>query len=246
MKITFVGTSHGVPSKSRYCTCILLEVSGSFYFIDAGAPIADVIQRRGLDFNKFKAVFTTHAHGDHTAGIFQAADLLNWYYKSGSADFFLTDPEQIRLYEGLIYLSNNNREIDSDRVRLRLAEEGVVFDDGILRVEYIRNQHMTSSPSYSILVCAEGKRILFSGDMSNHLAASDLPSAYLYEGVDVFICELAHFSLDELAPYLEKAKTDKLFLSHIYPDSKFEQIIDLKGKYPFEIIAPNDADEYEI
>ena len=109
MKITFIGTSHGVPAKDRYCSCILIEVGGSFYFIDAGAPLADVIQRRGLDFNNFKAVFTTHAHGDHTAGIFQAADLLNWYYKGGSADFFLTDPEQVRLYHGLIYISKIGR-----------------------------------------------------------------------------------------------------------------------------------------
>lgn len=246
MKITFIGTSHGVPAKDRYCSCILLEVGGSFYFVDAGAPLADVIQRRGLDFNNFKAVFTTHAHGDHTAGIFQAADLLNWYYKGGSADFFLTDPEQIKHYEGLIYLSNNSREIDSDRVRFRIAQEGVVFDDGMLRVEYIRNKHMTSSPSYSILVYADGKRVLFSGDMSNHLAARDLPEAYLYEGVDAFVCELAHFSLDDLAPYIEKARTDKLFLTHVYPDSKFEQIIGLEGKYPFEIVAPNDSDEFEI
>jgi ribonuclease BN (tRNA processing enzyme) len=82
--------------------------------------------------------------------------------------------------------------------------------------------------------------------MSNHLAAIDLPEAYLYDGVDAFVCELAHFSLDDLAPYIEKARTDKLFLTHVYPDSEFEQIIGLEGKYPFEIVAPNDSDEFEI
>ena len=39
MKITFLGTSHGVPAADRYCSCTMLEVNGAHYFIDAGAPL---------------------------------------------------------------------------------------------------------------------------------------------------------------------------------------------------------------
>ena len=87
MKITFVGTSHGVPSAERNCTCIMLESNGSIYFIDAGAPIVEHMLKSGKEISKLRAVFTSHEHGDHTVGIIHIADLMTWYYKACSADF---------------------------------------------------------------------------------------------------------------------------------------------------------------
>ena len=246
MKITFIGTSHGVPAADRFCSCILIETGGSFYFIDAGAPIADVVHRRNLDFNNFKGVFTTHSHGDHTSGIFQVADLINWYYKSAEVDFFLTKREQAETVERLIEVSSDNTRVDRSRIRFKIAAEGEVYDDGRIKVEYIRNCHMIESPSYSILVTAEGKRVLFSGDFSNNLRGCDVPKGVLSCGVDAFVCELAHFSLAELAPYIEGANMKRLFFTHVYPLSKYGDIEGWKGKYPFEIVTPRDGDEYEI
>lgn len=246
MKITFIGTSHGVPSAERFCTCMLLESGDSFYFIDAGAPIADIIQRRGLDMHAFKGVFTTHVHGDHTAGLFQIADLMTWYYRDCEADFFVTDPEQAEAIEKLIYISNNKTGVDKARVRFRTAAEGIAYEDENIKVEYIPNKHITSSPSYSIQVTEGEKKVLFSGDLSGNLAANDLPVDVLESGVDAFVCELAHFTLDSLAPYLATAKTGKLFFTHVYPMSKYEDVEAIKGKYPFEILTPCDGDAYEI
>ena len=246
MRITFIGTSHGVPSAERYCTCMLIESGNSFYFVDAGAPIADVIQRRGLDMHGFKAVFTTHAHGDHTAGIFQVADLINWYYRDCSADFFVADAEQAEALEKLIYISNNKTGVDKARVRFSTVGEGVMYEDENIRVEYILNKHMTSSPSYSILVSEGEKRVLFSGDFSGHLCENDVPVEILKSGIDVFVCELAHFSLDELAPYLKKTNTKKLIFTHVYPPEKYNDVEGAKGKYPFEILTPCDGEGYPV
>ncbi len=246
MKITFIGTSHGVPSAERYCSCILIESGGAFYFIDAGAPVADVIQRRELDMHNFKGIFTTHVHGDHTAGLFQIADLMNWYYKDSAADFFVTDPEQTEAIEKLIYISNNKTGVDKTRIRFRTVLEGINYEDENIKVEYILNKHITSSPSYSVLVTEGEKRVLFSGDFSGNLAQKDIPTDILEKGVDAFVCELAHFSLAELHPYIEKAKTDKLFFTHVYPTSKYEEIEKIKCEYPFEVITPMDNDTYDI
>ena len=56
MKITFFGTSHGVPEKNRFCTCIMLESGGSIYFIDAGAPMVDLMLSKGKSVNDIKAL----------------------------------------------------------------------------------------------------------------------------------------------------------------------------------------------
>ena len=51
MKITFWGTSHGVPAHDRYCSCTLIESGDVFYLIDCGAPAVDLIHRNHLDIN---------------------------------------------------------------------------------------------------------------------------------------------------------------------------------------------------
>ena len=184
MKITFLGTSHGVPAADRYCYCVMMEIGANVYFIDAGASIADEVLRRGLDMGQVKAIFTTHAHGDHTAGIFQYADLLNWYYKENTTEFYLTDANMIRLVDDYICTVEYGRR-DADRVQLKLAEEGVVYENNDLKITYIPTGHLKSlnKPSYAILAEAEGKRVLFTGDMSGGLSEKDFPRIAADENV---------------------------------------------------------------
>ena len=49
MNITFLGTSHGVPSAERYCSCTMIEVGGATYFIDCGAPLTEPADGLTLD-----------------------------------------------------------------------------------------------------------------------------------------------------------------------------------------------------
>ena len=59
MKVTFLGSSHGVPSAERYCSCIMIEAGESIYFLDAGAPIMEELLKLNKDINNVKAVFIT-------------------------------------------------------------------------------------------------------------------------------------------------------------------------------------------
>ena len=81
MKITFVGSSHGVPEPNRKCTCIMIEVGENIYFIDMGTSAIDALRTRGLPIDAVKGVFVTHMHGDHTNGLIPFVDLISWYFK---------------------------------------------------------------------------------------------------------------------------------------------------------------------
>ena len=242
MKITFVGTSHGVPSAQRYCTCIKLEAGGNTYFIDAGASIVDHMLRAGNEISSLRAVFTTHEHSDHTSGLFQIADLINWYYKTCSADFFFTEPELLKATESWIRCTHPTRLFNADRVCFKLACEGVVYEDESIKVEYIKTKH--TEHSYAILVTEGDKRVLFGGDLSGKLAGNDVPEV-IKESIDGFVCELAHFEFSTLAPYLDECKAKKVFFIHAL-ERRYADIEAAKGTYPFEIFAPNDNDSFEI
>ena len=241
MKITFVGTSHGVPTDRRFCTCMLLESNGALYFIDAGAPAVDSLLRLGKSVNDLRAVFTTHVHSDHTVGVVHLADLMNWYYKKSAAEFFITEQAHIDATKQWIYTSGDGL-IDEERLKFKIPTEGVVYRDENVTVEYIQNAHMPNS--YAILVTEGERRVLFGGDLSHGLKKRDVPSL-IREEIDGFVCELAHFTVEELSPYLEQCRAKRVFFIHAKPQ-RYADIEAIKGKYGFEVITPNDGDAFEI
>ncbi len=244
MTITFIGTSHGVPAADRFCSSAMLEVGEAIYLIDAGAPVSREILRYGKTMQALRAVFTTHAHGDHTFGLVQLCDLINWYYRDCGADFFVTDAAHIEAIRAMI-ISGGTPTIDEHRVRFKLPAEGRVYEDEHIAVDYIRTAHL--AVSYAILVTelATGKRVLFSGDFSQQLRAQDVP-AVIREPIDAFVCEMAHFGLDHLKPYLADCRAARVVFTHVFPLEKYADIEGIRGTYPFEICTPNDGDVLEI
>jgi len=242
MKITFVGTSHGVPSADRRCSCTMIESGDSVYFVDAAAPMVEAILKGGKEVADLRAVFTTHVHSDHTVGMIQLASLMNWYYGKAEADFFVTEQAHIDSTKQWIYTAGDG-EIDEKRVRFKVPTAGVVYEDENIKVEYIPTRHIKTS--YAVLITEGDKRVLFGGDFSGNLKRTDVPEL-IKEEIDAFICEMSHFGMEHLAPYLEACRAKRIFFNHVFPLDKYKDIENAKGRYTFEIFAPNDGDVVEI
>ena len=247
MKITFLGTSHGVPAADRYCASSMIEAGGAVYFIDGGAPLIDILLRRGVDLNRIRAMFSTHLHGDHVNGILPFADLLNWYFKSARAEIYLTEQRGIDLFKGLIELMESE-PIDASRVQFRLMTPDFVYGDENLRVTPLPTRHLASlgRPSYSYLVESGGKKALFSGDLSGGLKEGDFPAYALENEVDLLVCEMAHFDVPDVAPYLERCRAKRVLFNHVFPLDKLERINALDGRWGFPIRTVEDGDEVEL
>ena len=102
MKITFLGTSHGVPAADRYCSCTMLEVNGAHYFIDAGAPLIDLLLRRHVDLDSVRTIFTTHFHSDHVDGLVSFAGLCSWSFKTTSPRIYVTEQKGMDAMKALL------------------------------------------------------------------------------------------------------------------------------------------------
>lgn len=247
MKITFLGTSHGVPASDRFCSCVMIESGDAVYFIDGGAPVIDLLLRHGRHPDDIRALFNTHIHGDHTAGIYHLADLIDWYYKKAAMDFYIADQVYIDALKTMITAGNARSSLSPDRLRFHEAHTGVVYEDENISVEYIPTKHMSEPRhSYAILVREGEKAVLFSGDLSQHLEKCDVPSVLREMPTDLFVCEMAHFNTTHLLPHLEGAKCKKIAVTHVFPLSKYGDLENARENFPCPVITPADGESLEI
>ena len=247
MKLTFLGTSHGVPAVDRYCSCTLLQTGGSAYIIDAGAPLIDLLLRYGVALDSVRAIFCTHTHGDHINGLLPFADLANWYFKSIDCDIYLPEKGPIARIPELISIDDNGA-FNSERIRFKYIDGSTVYDDGRIRVTPVPTQHLRDQgrPAFGYLIECEGRRVEFSGDLSGQLKYGDFPPVALREDIDLLICEMAHFGVEHALPYLERCHAGSVLFNHVYPLDKLEKINALSGRFGYPIRTVNDGDTVEL
>lgn len=248
MKLTFLGTSHGAPGKDRYCTSMMIEVGSDIYLIDAGAPIADCLTRLGKDFSNVKGVFITHPHGDHIDGLFNFLSIMNSRYRSVGFDLLIPSQKMIDAIKDYMSVVCVAYPLKENGIRFSRPNHMTAFDNGQVKVTYFENAHMEKGLSFSLLFEAEGKKLVFSGDLSGDLNAGDFPKYPLENKVDLTVLEMAHFYIDKVEPYLEKLKTKVLLFNHINREEKFQHVLaaDKSGKYGYKILAPKDNDEFIV
>lgn len=247
MKFSFLGTSHGVPAADRFTTCNVLEVGENLYIFDAGAPVAKLLLERGADMKNVKAFFCSHFHGDHIDGGVNLLNLIDWYYKEASIDAFLPDHVSERVLR--IYGSECEDAYFVDgRVRMHVIQPGVIFDDGVIRVTAIPVKHIVhpEKRSYAFAIEAEGKHILFTGDLSHEPDEKDFPRIAFEQHFDLILTECAHFTVERLGACMDRVDADYFAVGHIFPLTKIPQIEALAPKHSFKLLIPNDGDEVEL
>lgn len=241
MKITFLGTSHGVPAANRYCQSMLIETGEAGYIVDAGAPVMECLLRMGYDLKKIKAVFITHMHGDHTFGIFGLLSLAEWYFKEMDLDAYFPDQEGIDTVRNFLRTLGLN---GCERVRMHRMESGRVWQDEKIAVSAFPTAHLKNGLSYGYLLEAEGKKLYISGDLDGN--AVDYPAFLDEEAVDAFVVECAHFPAEQLIGRLRNCKARRVIVVHVWPLSKYEVLRAAADSLPCKMELPCDGDGFEI
>lgn len=250
MKITLMGAGGCIERAGSKFVATMVECGDAIYFIDGGCSLADGLLRLDKDPTRVRAVFVTHYHGDHTAGIFPFVDLVNWAWRDCKLKLIFPTRELIAATERMILASlSYGGKIDRERLNFVLAAAGRVYEDEHIFVDYIPTKHFPNggAPSYAILVTerASGKRVLFSGDLSHGLVAQDLPREAL-RGCALFVCELYHFGIKELVPYLD-GFDGTLCIHHLFErDEHRDELVSELEAYVPRVIAPENGGVVEI
>ena len=69
MRIVFLGTSSGTPSRERNVTSVAIVLDGSVLLFDCGEGTQHQLLRAPVRSGSIDAIFVSHLHGDHVYGI---------------------------------------------------------------------------------------------------------------------------------------------------------------------------------
>lgn len=254
--ISFLGTGSGVPSSDRFFSSAVLQLGGRRLLIDAGEPCVHALRERGDLLREIEAVFVTHGHVDHVGGLpalLQGCKLLG-----------RTAPLDVRLPREMI------APLRAWIAALYLMEEGFGFSvfwkewvpsapvelGAGLTVTPHPNSHLrrcytdlpgadASRPcaSYSLEIVQEGFRALFSGDLGEAAELANMVAT----PADLLVCELSHFTAEELAGVLRDARLHALCLVHLSEEyasdrgqlqERMEELLPLVG----DVFLPEDGE----
>lgn len=184
-RLVTLGTQGGpLPSTTRAQPANALLVGDKVYLIDAGDGVIRQLYAAGIDIRRLGQIFITHDHDDHNAG-WGALIGLQWDLGIGPVQVY--GPSAVSMMQGFrqyFGASARIREADSRSDRLPLEQafqahdirgNGLVFQDGLIRVTAQENCHYQAAPdarkarhaqdrSYALRIATPDKTVVFSGD----------------------------------------------------------------------------------
>ncbi len=148
VQITFLGTSSGVPTRSRNVSSLALRLTerGEIWLFDCGEGTQHQLLRSDLKVGRIRRIFITHMHGDHVFGLM---GLLASIGLAGNPDRLdLYGPPQLEDY--LHACTRYSHTHLSYPIRVHKHRPGLLFEDEDYRVTCERLDHRVTAYGYAV------------------------------------------------------------------------------------------------
>lgn len=241
--VLLLGTGYPRPDPERAGPSTAIVFGETWFVVDAGRGATMRIAATDLKYANLRAVFLTHLHSDHTAGL---PDLFNTSWQFGRK----TRPLELYGPPGTRKLSQAMLDFFAEDIRLRrdvlekhpaagarinthiVANGRVVYDDGEVKVTAFEVDHKPVAHTFGYRFEAGGKTVVVAGDMRPNrnllkfAKGADVLvlEAYLPEHFDkVDTPEVAarlksyHTSAEEAGAIAAEAEVKTLVLTHLIP-----------------------------
>lgn len=148
MQITFLGTSSGVPTRSRNVSSVAVRLPqrSEVWLFDCGEGTQHQILRSEIKISQIRRIFITHLHGDH---IFGLMGLLASCGLAGSVDRIdIYGPAGLKEY--LESSSRYSQTHFSYPIEVHQIRPGVVYEDDEFLVKCGRLEHRVTAFGYRV------------------------------------------------------------------------------------------------
>lgn len=245
--VVLLGTGFPRPDPARAASSTAIVAGDKWFVVDAGRGATMRIAGTDLKYANLKAVFLTHLHSDHTAGLPDLFDT-SWQFGRKTAPLELYGPPGTkRLSNAMLQFFAEDIHWRRDllekhpgggaTIRTHIVREGVVYDDGGVKVTAFAVDHKPVPYAFGYKFESEGETVVISGDtrptpnLIRYARGADVLvlEAYLPEFFDkVDTPEVAarlksyHTSADEAGEIAAAAGVKTLVLTHLIPSDADE------------------------
>ena len=216
------GVGDGWPCADRHHSSFLYRFGETSILVDCGEPISSSYKASGLSYDAIDQILLSHLHSDHVGGFFML--MQGFWLEARTKPLTVSLPKDgIKPIQRLLELSTVFPELLDFKLKFEALKVARVMEVGEVRItpfptthlEQLRHAFQKRYPhrfeAFSFLLEAGKKRVAHSADIGK---PEDL-EPLLKKPLDLLVCELAHFQVEDLLAYLAGRPIKQILFMHV-------------------------------
>ncbi len=165
IEVVVLGSSGSSPAKERQMPCVALRREGEVFLFDCGEGTQMQMLRYGVNAYRIKAIFVSHAHGDHVIGIAGLVRTLALSNRKDPLEIFVPEGQE-RIVRSLVAF---DKAMIGYEVRITGVGSGKIYVGRGFHVRAFRLNHTIPCSGYSF---EEEERFRFDAKKAKRLGIS--------------------------------------------------------------------------
>ena len=216
------GVGSGFPTADRGHSAFLYRIGSESLLIDCGDGLTARYEAAGISYDQFGSLILSHQHGDHVGGFLMFLQSM-WLRQRQRALEVRVGGDGLDILRRMSHAAYLFPELFNFDIKWAPIRAGRSFNAGRVRVTPHNTTHLQSFirrfraryrlqfDAFSFLLESGRTRIAHSADLGTPADLDPL----LRKPVTALVCELAHFTPDDLFDYLAGRSIGKLVLVHL-------------------------------
>lgn len=216
------GTGDGAPCEDRNHASFLYQLDKTTILIDCGESVDRSYKSSGMNCDQIDAIFLSHLHSDHVGGFFMFMQGMWLERRRRALKVYLPAKaiKPVRQMLNAVFLFEEALPFRLELLPLRNLQPVRVRDVRItpFRTTHLErtrrqfgNKYRVDFSAYCFLIEHRKARIAHSADLGRPQDLEPL----LSEPLDLLVCELSHFTPEEICSYLRNRFIKQVAFVHI-------------------------------